>query len=150
MRKYCCNLCSTLQPPIVRDEGVQMCALLLGAPGGTLYFEMLPGRPVQSSLPPPGDGPYQVAAGSQQPSADSQLLICVKLRPRVVHHVQSRRLRVILLDCLDSFHGKLDEGEWQAPRLRRSGDVTEGLGGSAKALKDNSVKSCQRTQRKKD
>lgn len=37
-------------------------------------------------------------------------------------HVPSRQLRVILLDCLDSFHGKLDEGS--RAEAEGSGDVT--------------------------
>lgn len=68
-----------------------------------------------------GDGPYQGLAGSQWSSVDSRLVMCVKPRPRVVDRVQSRQQWVILWDCLDSFHGKLDEGS--GSRAEGSGDV---------------------------
>lgn len=69
-----------------------------------------------------GNGPYQGVAGSQWSSVDSRVVICVKPRPRVVDRVQSRQPWVILWDCLDSFHGKLDEGS--STRAEGSGDVT--------------------------
>lgn len=53
-------------------------------------------------------------------SVDSRLVMCVK--PGVVNRVQSGQPWVILWDCLDSFHGKLDEGS--STRAERSGDVT--------------------------
>lgn len=76
-----------------------------------------------STLPCPwAMGPYQGVADSQWSSVDSRLVMCVKLRPSVVDRVQSRKLWVILWDCLDSFHGKLDEGS--NTRAEGSGDVT--------------------------
>lgn len=66
-----------------------------------------------------GNGPYQGVAGSQWSSVDSRL---VMPGPRVVDRVQSRQPWVILWDCLDSFHGKLDEGS--STRAEGSGDVT--------------------------
>lgn len=69
-----------------------------------------------------GNGPYQGVAGSQWSSVDSRLVMCVKPRPRVVDRVQSRQPWVILWDCLDSFHGKLDKSS--STRAEGSGDVT--------------------------
>lgn len=69
-----------------------------------------------------GNGPYQGVAGSQWSSVDSRLVMCVKPGPRVVDRAQSRQPWVILWDCLDSFHGKLDEGS--SSRAEGSGDVT--------------------------
>lgn len=57
-----------------------------------------------------GDGPYQVEAASQWPSVDSRLVMYVKPGHKVVGRVQSRQPWVILWDCLDFSHGKLDEG----------------------------------------
>lgn len=69
-----------------------------------------------------GNGPYQGVAGSQWSSVDSRLVMCVKPGPGVVDRAQSRQPWVILWDCLDSFHGKLDEGS--STGAERSGDVT--------------------------
>lgn len=69
-----------------------------------------------------GNGPYQGVAGSQWSSVDSRLVMCVMPGHRVVERVQSRQPWVILWDCLDSFHGKLDEGS--STRAEGSGDVT--------------------------
>lgn len=57
-----------------------------------------------------GDGPYQVKAASQWSSVDSRLVMYVKPGHKVVDRVQSRRPWVILWDCLNFSHGKLDEG----------------------------------------
>lgn len=62
------------------------------------------------SSPSLGNGPYQAVAGSQWSSVDSQLVMYVKPRHKVVDRAQSRQPWVILWDCLDFSHGKLDEG----------------------------------------
>lgn len=72
-----------------------------------------------------GNGPYQGGAGRQWCCVDSRpavcVCVCVKPGPGVVDRVQSRQPWVILWDCLDSFHGKLDEGS--STRAEGSGDV---------------------------
>lgn len=69
-----------------------------------------------------GNGPYQWVAGSHWSSVDSRAGYVCKAWAQSVDRVQSRQPWVILWDCLDSFHGKLDEG--YSTRAEGSGDVT--------------------------
>lgn len=121
--KHGCNLCPTVQPP--PDCRLRRC-VHHSFGSGSVYLPVKHQGALFTikchhtvSL---GNGPYQGVAGSPWSSVDSPLVMCVKPRPRVVDHVQSRQLWVILWDCLDSFHGKLDEGS--STRAEGSGDVT--------------------------
>lgn len=58
---------------------------------------------------PLGSRPYQGEADSQCASEDRWLVMCVKPRPYIVDRVQLGWLWAVLRECLDSFHGKLDE-----------------------------------------
>lgn len=126
-RKHCYNLCPTVKPP--PDYSSRRCVyhsfgsvtvLRPQRHQGALFTMKC--RLMDLSTLSLGNGSYQGVAGRQWSSVDSRLVMCVKPGPRVVDHVQSRLPWVILWDCLDSFHGKLDEGS--STRAEGSGDVT--------------------------